>query len=733
MTLKFATALLLAAVAAGPLWAQGSQFVPVTPCRVADTRNANGAFGGPIMTSGSTRSFAIPQSACNIPATAQAYALNVTVVPEGPLGYLSLWPTGQTQPSVSTLNSPEGAVVANAAIVPAGTGGAVSVFVTDSTEVILDINGYFATGGSAASYSFYPATPCRIADTRNATGTFGGPTMQGGQSRPFPVPQSDCQIPSSAQAYSVNVTVAPGGPLGYLTLWPTGQTQPVVSTLNSEAGSVVANAALVPAGTNEAVSVFVTNPTDVILDINGYFGEPGSPNALAFYPVTPCRVVDTRNAPGAFGGPIMSAGQTRSFVVPSSNCNIPTSAAAYSLNATVVPDGPLYYLTAWPTGASQPVVSTLNSDGGAVAANAAIVPAGTGGAIDIFVTGQTHVILDINGYFAPSVGTPGGSAVAERALAQTGLSIGLASIVLQSQVQIIFTSGTQASACTVLPGGGSVNSGVTPTATSPDGGSVYPVTVYYDNICSQPYITGDITALAQAGSDSGVITETATYYSPNGTKLGAMALNETLTIAGIDSGNETIQVNGLGLFTPSSGAQTPVQLGLSCNISEGSTAVPCDGAVAQNFPDLDLAIGAVTSLTLHISEDSSGDASSVSFTGGGSAVTGPLGSLTLTNPSPSSFVIQGGTAYTTTTASGGAAAFALFPPAPTAWTLADPAHDQQLQISLIDDITRDLSIAITQISTAKTLVTGTLNQSGTGSITYSDGTTSAITNWALAD
>ena len=65
----------------------GSQFVPVTPCRVADTRNAAGPFGGPTMAGGQTRSFAIPQSTCGIPATAQAYSLNVTVVPNGPLGY----------------------------------------------------------------------------------------------------------------------------------------------------------------------------------------------------------------------------------------------------------------------------------------------------------------------------------------------------------------------------------------------------------------------------------------------------------------------------------------------------------------------------------------------------------------------------------------------------------------------------------------------------------------------
>jgi hypothetical protein len=68
---------------------------------------------------------------------------------------------------------------------------------------------------------------------------------------------------------------------------------------------------------------------------------------------------------------------------------------------TVVPDGRLSFLTAWPTGARRPLVSTLNSFDGAVVANAAIVPAGTSGEISIYVTDRTQVILDINGYFAP--------------------------------------------------------------------------------------------------------------------------------------------------------------------------------------------------------------------------------------------------------------------------------------------------------------------------------------------
>ena len=164
---------------------------------------------------------------------------------------------------------------------------------------------------------------------------------------------------------------------------------------------MVANAAIVPAGTNGSISVFVTGPTDVILDTNGYFAPPGGTNALSFYPVTPCRVADTRNADGPFGGPEMTAGSTRSFAIPAGSCYVPSNALAYSVNVTVVPDGPLYYLTAWAMGSSQPLVSTLNSWDGAVVANAAIVPTGTNGSISIFVTDNTHVILDINGYFAP--------------------------------------------------------------------------------------------------------------------------------------------------------------------------------------------------------------------------------------------------------------------------------------------------------------------------------------------
>jgi hypothetical protein len=368
------------------------QFVAVTPCRVADTRNATGAFGAPELAGGSTRTFNIPQSACSIPATAAAYSLNVTVVPDKSLGYLTVWPAGEAQPRVSLLNS-DGRVKANATITPAGANGGVSVYASDQTQFILDIDGYFVPAGTSASgLEFYPLTPCRVADTRNPTSALGGPSVIAATKRAFPVQSSGCGIPATAKAYSLNVTAVPYGGLGFVTAWPTGQPQPLVSTLNAPTGAVTANAAIVPAGMNGEVSIYVSDDTDIILDVNGYFAAPGT-GGLSLYTVAPCRVIDTRNGAGAFNGGIK-------VPVENSACAVPAAARAYVLNATVLPTTSLGYLTLWPDGTAQPTVSTLNASDGAVTSNMAIVPT-TNGSIDVFAAGSTQLILDISNYFAP--------------------------------------------------------------------------------------------------------------------------------------------------------------------------------------------------------------------------------------------------------------------------------------------------------------------------------------------
>jgi hypothetical protein len=375
------------------------RLVNVTPCRLVDTRQGNPIQGNhsavfnlpTLASSGGAYGTCTPFSL----STAQAYSLNVTLVPinGGPVGYLTIWPTGETQPLVSLMNS-DGRVKANAAIVPAGTSGEVSVYVTDTTNVLIDIDAYFASPAIAPSaLAFFPLPPCRIIDTRD--GQHGG-TLQAGVERDFPIP-GNCGVPSSASAYSFNVTVLPTqGTLAYLSVWPAGEPQPVVSTLNDGTGTIVANAAIVPAGSEQKTAFYpYDNNTDLLLDVNGYFAPASSAsNPLSLYSVTPCRLLDTRSGIGLFDGTIPVG-------IVGGPCGVPAaSPEAFVLNATVVPDGDLLYLQLWPEGGSQQG-STLNANDGAITSNMAIVPSGVGNdSVNAYAPTLTQLILDISSYFS---------------------------------------------------------------------------------------------------------------------------------------------------------------------------------------------------------------------------------------------------------------------------------------------------------------------------------------------
>lgn len=127
--------------------------------------------------------------------------------------------------------------------------------------------------------------------------------------------------------------------------------------------------------------------------------------ASHFIAIAPCRVVDTRSPAGPFGGPAFAANETRNYNIPGGPCAGIPSAAAYSLNFTVVgydvSSGG--FLTAYPSGGGKPFVSTVNFGNGINAvANAAIVPS-NGGTISVYISGSTNLIIDINGYLAEGV------------------------------------------------------------------------------------------------------------------------------------------------------------------------------------------------------------------------------------------------------------------------------------------------------------------------------------------
>src|ERR1700688_582024 len=88
------------------------------------------------------------------------------------------------------------------------------------------------TAEAAGPFQFFSVTPCRLVDTRGATGLTGGPPLQGGATRSFPITGGTCGVPSTAAAAVLNVVVvAPTGG-GHVTIWPFGSSMPLASTIN---------------------------------------------------------------------------------------------------------------------------------------------------------------------------------------------------------------------------------------------------------------------------------------------------------------------------------------------------------------------------------------------------------------------------------------------------------------------------------------------------------------------
>jgi len=312
-------------------------------------------------------------------------------------------------------------------------------------------------------------------------------------------------------------------------------------------------------------------------------------------------------------------------------------------------------------------------------------------------------------------------AVSQRALVQTGLAIGQASNVLQSQVDVLFNTDGSNLKCQQLSGSGSMQTGTTATYVLP-GAVDLPA---HHLLRLQLHAAVHSCRCHWRREHNGQ--QQRTYGDRHLLRLQWNEDRRHGTQHGSDDRRFGRTSKRIGYVTPATGSQLPVNLGLSCSISSDPT-LQCVGAIEQDFPALGIAIGTVTPLTLF--QTAGGG---INFTGTGSSFTGPLGSLTLTNPTPSTFVVQGGTAYSSISVSGGAASFTLFPPTPTGWTLTDTAHDMKFQVSVIDDQSRTLRLTVIQVSTGEALATGSLDQSGTGTITYSDGSRATIANWTLSD
>jgi hypothetical protein len=156
----------------------------------------------------------------------------------------------------------------------------------------------------------------------------------------------------------------------------------------------LSNGLIVPAPTDNSgdVSIYVTDGTQVVIDINGYFAPPGS-GGLSLYTVVPCRALDTRSSGSPFTG-------TLAVDVVDSGCGAAGTAQDYIFNATLIPESPHGYLTLWEQGQTMPVAANVTVSDGRNTGNMALVSTDNG-SINAYFNSSTYLVLDLFGYFAP--------------------------------------------------------------------------------------------------------------------------------------------------------------------------------------------------------------------------------------------------------------------------------------------------------------------------------------------
>lgn len=385
-----------------------TDLAPLVPARLADTRvgsdfttvDGTGLGAGRL---GPTRTLVVGAAGRGgVPSDAVAVMLNVTAVRPSSRGFLTVYPCGSPVPTASNLNFVADDVVANAVLAKVGSGGAVCVYTSAETDIVVDVAGYVPSGTSGLT----PLSPARVLETRtDPTATTidgrsrGGGPIGAGNVLTLPVAGRG-GVPNDAVAVVLNVTAVRPTARGYLTVYPCGDSAPTASNLNFLTDDVVANAVLAKVGSNGSVCIFSLAATDLVADVAGYIpaGSPG------FGSLVPARLLETRTTSGATtvdsrhqGVGRVAAGGTVEVSVTGRG-GVPSDAQAVWLNVTAVSASARGYLTVYPCGTARPTASNLNYGPGEVVPNAVLAKVGTGGAVCVYTLSESDVVIDVMGY-----------------------------------------------------------------------------------------------------------------------------------------------------------------------------------------------------------------------------------------------------------------------------------------------------------------------------------------------
>jgi hypothetical protein len=204
----------------------------------------------------------------------------------------------------------------------------------------------------------------------------------------------------------LNLTVDAPAAAGFVTVFPTGSAaRPLASSINVDgAGQTIANLVTVPIGASNSVDIYTLMTTELVADVQGYYTPATTATAGLFVPLTPTRLLDTREASSFHPRPLIAGEQINVNVA--ALAGLPADATAAALKVTVTESTASGFWTVFPTGSDRPVVSNLNVVGsGTTIANQVLARLSNGSATVFTQTGG-HLIIDLVGWFTgPSAPT----------------------------------------------------------------------------------------------------------------------------------------------------------------------------------------------------------------------------------------------------------------------------------------------------------------------------------------
>jgi hypothetical protein len=396
----------------GAVEAPAGSFTAVTPSRILDTRNGTGLSGS--FTAQQTRSLVVG-GAGPVPLNASAVLLNMTVTQPSAAGALTVYPADAALPTASNLNFKAAQTVPNLVVVKLGVAGVdannirIKNLSNGTVHVLADVMGYYNNASQSITDGFTGVTPTRVLDTRIGTGLPGAFTAQ--QTRSLTV-GGVSGVPNDADAVVMNMTVTQPTVAGALTVFPADAALPGSSNLNFLAGQTVPNLVTVKIGTVGAdddkikIKNLSAGTVHVIADVVGFYK---SAVGGSLTPMTPTRILDTRNGTGGVTGPV--AAHATVTVTPQTAAGMPAvgTYTAVVVNVTATQSSKAGFLTVFPSNASLPTASNLNFLAGQTVPNLVKINVGPDGKFKISnsgasgVAGTVQIIVDIVGYYTASL------------------------------------------------------------------------------------------------------------------------------------------------------------------------------------------------------------------------------------------------------------------------------------------------------------------------------------------